>query len=510
MENTPQILILDLGSQYTQIIARELLRMGVKSIILKSDSIKEFILKDKENKIKGIILSGGAASVYDADAPEIPEEIFSKKVPVFGICFGMQYMAYRSDKSLVTGGKKDAKEYGPVEIKIFESKLFKGLNNTLKVWASHGDSVVGVPKDFKIIAESGNAIQAMENTIDNIYAVQFHPEVIETEDNNLILSNFVFEICKCQKDWEATNIIEDIKNEVVKVVGDGRVAIGVSGGVDSTTLSALLSPILKDKLYSFFIDTGAMRKGEVEEVKTMCQKAGIDLHIIDAKKEFFDSIGQSIDAEEKRQLFKNTYQPIFKKVIQENNITHIMQGTLATDLIESGFSGNAKTIKSHHNVGLDFGVEELMPFSKLFKHEVREIARDIGLESALSERKPFPGPGLFIRVVGVPVTEELIEKVRLADDIVNNILKKEVFYKDISQIVVALLGSKTVGVQGDSRSYNYPIVVRIVSSTDFMTVKGLEIPSEIRKTIISEITKHGFNRVFFDETPKPPATTELE
>jgi GMP synthase (glutamine-hydrolysing) len=343
-----------------------------------------------------------------------------------------------------------------------------------------------------------------------LYGVQFHPEVIQTENNNLILKNFAEEICNCHIDWHSTDTIASIQKYVLETVGDGTAAIGVSGGVDSTTLAALLSPVLKDKLYPFFIDTGAMRHNEVQEVEDMCKNAEINLHIVDAKKEFFKSLEGSIDAEEKRKKFKDAYIPVFKKVIEDNHITHILQGTLATDLIESGHLGNAMTIKSHHNVGLDFGVQEVTPFATLFKHEVREIARSIGLEASISERKPFPGPGLFIRVVGVEVTEELVEKVRKADYLVTEILKKESFYKDVSQLVVALLGSKTVGVQGDSRSYQYPIVVRVISSTDFMTVKGLEIPSHIRKIIVTEITKHGFNRVFFDETPKPPATTELE
>jgi len=253
-----------------------------------------------------------------------------------------------------------------------------------------------------------------------------------------------------------------------------------------------------------------MRLGEVEEVSAMAARAGIDLHIIDAQKDFFDSIGDCTDAEEKRKRFKDAYTPVFKKVIEENHITHILQGTLATDLIESGSLGNALIIKSHHNVGLDFGVEEVTPFAHLFKHEVREIARSIGLEKQLSERKPFPGPGLFVRVVGMSVTPELVDKVRQADHIVTQILKDHPFYQEVSQLIVALLGSKTVGVQGDNRSYQYPIVVRVVASTDFMTVQGLEIPSVLRQKIITEVTKHGFNRVFFDETPKPPATTELE
>jgi GMP synthase (glutamine-hydrolysing) len=388
--------------------------------------------------------------------------------------------------------------------------LFEGLPETLKVWASHGDVVAAVPVGFQAIAHANEVIEGIQNLNQKIYAVQFHPEVMQTEDDNMILRNFAQIICSCEKDWQSTDVVTEIQQSVVAMVAEGRAAIGVSGGVDSTTLAALLAPILKEKLYAFFIDTGGMRHNEVGEVQTLCKNAGVDLHVIDAKKEFFNTLSGITDAEEKRKRFKDAYAPIFKKVIHENNITHILQGTLATDLIESGSTGAAQTIKSHHNVGLDFGVAEVTPFATLFKHEVRALARSIGLESALSERKPFPGPGLFIRVVGVPVTEELIEKVRTADHLVTELLKKEPFYKDISQLVVALLGSKTVGVQGDNRSYQYPIVVRVISSTDFMTVKGIELPAEIRRSIITEVTKHGFNRVFFDETPKPPATTELE
>ena len=503
----PQFIILDLGSQYTEIIGREILALGFKNVILKSKEIEDYL---KSHQVKGIILSGGSKSVYDTDAPYISSDIFSLGVPVLGICFGMQYIAYREDKTSVVGSLKLGKEYGPIEVDLEESVLFKGLSKKLKVWASHGDIVAKVPKGFKIIAKSENVIEAIENTKENIYAVQFHPEVIETEDNNLILKNFLENICQGVSDWESKDIIKHIQDEVVKEIGDGKGAIGVSGGVDSTTLAGVLSPVLKDKLFCFFIDTGGMREGEVEEVSNACASAGIKLYIIDAKKEFLENLKGVIDAEEKRKKFKEVYTPIFKKVIQENNITHIMQGTLATDLIESGHKGMATTIKSHHNVGLDFGIKELMPFQKLFKHEVREIARNIGLPNSISERKPFPGPGLYVRVVGTEINENLLNKLRTADKIVNDILSQEPFYGGISQVVVAILGSKTVGVQGDGRSYEYPVVVRCVSTSDFMTVRGFEIPSETRKKIISQVTKHGFNRVFFDETPKPPATTELE
>jgi GMP synthase (glutamine-hydrolysing) len=501
-----QILVLDLGSQYTQIIGREILRLGVKNTILKPKDADAYL---RSHKPKGIILSGGSASVYDAGAPKIPDSVW-RHSPVLGICYGMQYLAYRADKNSVGGGNKYGKEYGPVEISLGDSELFKDLSGKLKVWASHGDTVEKAPEGFKVIARSKDAIEAMENPEERLYAVQFHPEVIETEDDNKILENFVFKICHCGRDWQPGDIIKEIREETLAELGSGKAAIGVSGGVDSTTLAAILAPALRERLYAFFIDTGAMREGEPAEVLAACKKAGIDLHIVEAEKEFLEKLAGSTDAEEKRRLFKEAYQPIFKRIIEKEKITHVLQGTLATDLIESGHLGGAATIKSHHNVGLDFGVKEISPLGKLFKHEVRDIARAIGLDKSTSERKPFPGPGLYVRIVGVPANKELLDKVRKADKIVNDILKAEPFWPEISQVVIALLGSKTVGVQGDGRSYEYPVVVRAVSTSDFMTVKGFELPAETRRKIISEVTKHGFNRVFFDETPKPPATTELE
>mgnify|MGYP003455787188 FL=1 len=296
-----QIIILDLGSQYTQIIARELLNLGFKSLILKPDMAKAYL---GDFTPKGIILSGGASSVYDIDAPIIPDEIFESGCPILGICYGMHYIAYHEDKSLVTGLEKQTKEYGPIDVTLGKSVLFDGLSDKLRVWASHGDVVREAPKGFKVIATSQNVIEAIEDAERKLYAVQFHPEVKDTEDDNMILNNFADKICGCRKDWESSNVIHDLQEEVKNIVGMGRAAIGVSGGVDSTTLAAILSPALKDKLYAFFIDTGAMRFGEVEEVKSMCKNAGIDLHVVDAKDEFFNSIGDSIDAEDKRKRFK--------------------------------------------------------------------------------------------------------------------------------------------------------------------------------------------------------------
>lgn len=505
--STAQIIILDLGSQYTLIIAREVSAMGVKVHLLKPNEVNEYL---KNNKPKGIILSGGSASVYEDGHPDIPQSIFDSGIPVLGICYGMQFMAHMTDAKAVTPDPHKNKEYGPIEVELEENELFAGTPKKLSAWASHGDVVNFAPSGFKVLAKSANAIQAMAHSEKPWYAVQFHPEVIETKDDNTILNNFVFNISKCIKDWFPENVISDIQKSVTDVATDGKVLIAVSGGVDSMTLASLLSPVLGDRMYAFFINTGGLRKGEAEQVMSNANDANINLHIIDKSDYFFDVLSKTTDAEEKRKVFKNVYKDTIKEIIKNENIKYIMQGTLATDLIESGAAGGSALIKSHHNVNLDFGIEEIMPFGHLFKHEVRDIARQLGLVN-VSERQPFPGPGLFIRIVGTPASRELIEIVKEADYIVTNILKEANLYNEISQLIVALLGVQTVGVGGDSRSYKYPIVVRAVSTTDFMTVQGYEIPSETRHKIISKLTSAGLtNRVFFDETPKPPATTEME
>ena len=281
--------------------------------------------------------------------------------------------------------------------------------------------------------------------------------------------------------------------------------------MDSTTIATMLAPQLGDKLYACLIDHGGMRKDEIAQVCTVAKKAGIDLHVVDASDYFFKTIDDTISPEEKRKRFKEAYTKTFQKIITEQKITHLIQGTLATDLIESGQAGKSALIKSHHNVGLDFSVEQIEPFNKLFKYEVRDIAHLLGLDKAISERKPFPGPGLYLRVLGVPVTPELIEVARWADDLVVNILKMENYYDEISQLIVALNGVKTVGIKGDARKEEYSIIIRPVKTSDFMTVKPFYLPSLIMEKITKEITRHELiNRVFWDYTPKPPATTEFQ
>lgn len=506
-----QILIIDLGSQYTQVIRRSLRYLSFHSIILPP---LESLKWAKENKPKAIIISGGSSSVYDTDAPELSTELLSLGVPILGICYGMQWLAYVHDKNSIQKGL-EGKSYGPVEVTLGESILFKNLPKNINAWSSHGDSVKNVPTGFKITATSKNGlvIEAMECEDKKLYAVQFHPEVEQTEDENFILNSFIFKICNCEQDYKNNDVLNEIRSNTRKILGDDGIAIiGVSGGVDSTTLAAILAPTLANQLKAFMIDTGGMRKDEIKKVEDIAKKAGIKLEVIDKyKNKFIENIGKTIDAEEKRAAFRKVYGEAFKDVARSYGATYMIQGTLATDLIESGSAGKSAMIKTHHNVDLDLGLKEIMPLADFFKFEVRRLAREFGLEELLANRQPFPGPGLYLRVVGVPVTAELLEIVREADNEVTKILQKHKLYEKISQTVVALLGIKTVGVKGDGRVYGYSIVVRNIDTIDLMTTKGFYFSKEICEEITNVLVKHPkIVRVFFDWTSKPPATTEFE
>ncbi len=522
--NNIQILIVDYGSQYTLVIGRTLRELGVRSVILPPDKINQWL---KHNKPKAVILSGSNWSVHNEGAPGLPKslDVTGVKYPILGICYGMQLLAHK------LGGLVERplahREYGPAETTLNTSHpLFCGVSKKTQVWASHGDTAIKLPKGFISIATSGG-IAAMSKKNNRILGIQFHPEVVDTKEGKKILQNFL-NISNCQKDWNPINLIHEIQKEVLSVINKparnafsiadaggkerGKVILGVSGGVDSTTLAAALAPVLGKRLICVAIDTGGLRASEISELKTNAKSAGIkNLVVIKAEKEFIKNVSLTIDGEEKRAKFRKVYQKIFEEQIKKHKAGFIAQGTLATDIIESGKAGKSALIKTHHNVGLKWKVADLHPFRNLFKYEVRELARALKLPSSIYERNPFPGPGLFLRVVGTPVSKENIQLVREADKTVADILKKNKLAKNISQLIVALLGINSVGVKGDERVYGHSIAVRAVQTADFMTAKGYYFPSEIVDEITNALTKHkNIVRVFFDMTPKPPATTEFE
>ncbi|NTW14540.1 MAG: glutamine-hydrolyzing GMP synthase [Candidatus Moranbacteria bacterium] len=508
METQPKLLIVDLGSQYTMVIARTLREIGFRSVILSSKKAGEWL---KKNQPKGIILSGGSASVTDANAPEVPSCVFDIDVPVLGICYGMQYVAQRFGGQIRSHHER--REYGKATVRLLDDRLFRGVpEREIVVWASHGDSVVDMPQGFEMIAESPatDAIQAMTDGT-RIWALQFHPEVTHTKYGKDILANFVVGICECESDWVAASVIDGIRSEVASVSSGKRAIIGFSGGVDSTVLSAIVAPVFGKRLLALCIDTGGLRKDELAEIRTNAKYAGVYLRVVRAAKRFQLALSKTHDAETKRKRFKKVYGRILEEEAKRFGAEFIMQGTLATDEIESGKAGNAALIKSHHNVGLGLKMDELHPFRNLFKYEVRDLGTELGLPSSVSHRQPFPGPGLYVRVIGKPATAERLSILRWADAEVTAILRKHGIYDDISQLVVGLLCVRTVGIKGDGRVYESSVVMRAVRTLDFMTVTGYQIPEDVRREITDAVTKHRrIVRVFYDETNKPPATTELE
>ena len=510
---TEKILVLDFGSQYTQLIARRIRENKVYSEIFPFNTSIE---KIRSFAPKGIILSGGPSSIYDKGAPICDLEIFKMGVPVFGICYGMQLMAHALGGEVARAAKR---EYGRALLMVDDDNdLLWGLSKKTKVWMSHGDRIEIMPEGFNIIGHTDNSpVAAMADKKRKFYALQFHPEVAHTDEGLRVLQNFVFEICGCKPTWEMASFIEWSMANVRTQGGDKKVICALSGGVDSSVVALMIHRAIGDNLTCIFVDNGLLRKGEADKVrKTFQDHFHIKLDFVDARKRFLEKLAGVTDPERKRKIIGNEFIAIFEE--ESKNIKDaefLAQGTLYPDVIESvSFKGPSAVIKSHHNVG---GLPEVMklklvePLRELFKDEVRVLGQELGLPEEICWRQPFPGPGLAIRCIG-DITEDKLEILRDADAIVIEEIRAAGLYKAIWQAFAVILPIKSVGVMGDERTYDKVIAVRAVTSLDGMTADWAHIPYEVLGKISGRIINEvrGVNRVVYDITSKPPGTIEWE
>ncbi len=511
MKEVP-IIVLDFGSQYTQLIARKLRESGVYTEIYPYNESIENI--EKKNP-KGIILSGGPASVYEKDAYHPDPKIFDLGLPILGICYGMQLITQHFGGVVIPS---DHHEYGKAELFFEEeSEIFKDTKDGQIVWMSHGDRVDLLPDGFEKIAYSDNSpYAAIANKEKKIYAFQFHPEVYHSQEGTKLLKNFAKYICGCESTWNVGSFAKEKIEEIRKKVGNKKVLCGVSGGVDSSVVATLLYEAIGDQLVAVFVDQGLMRENEAKQVEAMFKRRGINLISIDASNIFLNRLKGVTDPEEKRKIIGETFIEVFDKEAKKHgDIEFLAQGTLYTDVIESvSVKGPSKTIKSHHNVGglPDWMTFELIePLREIFKDEVRELGLELGLPKDMIGRHPFPGPGLAIRVMG-EVNEEALRLLRRSDTIMQEELKAFGYYDKVWQAFTVLLNVKSVGVMGDNRTYDNTVCVRMVESVDGMTATFARVPYELLEKISSRIINEvdGINRVVYDISSKPPATIEWE
>jgi len=508
------VAILDFGSQYTQLIARRVRELGVYSEILPHD---RRLRADERNGLCGIILSGGPDSVYSEDAPVPDPGLFELGIPVLGICYGMQWMMRELGGVVESAGDR---EYGGATIRITdpEALIFRGLDPQQPVWASHGDRVLEAAAGFSVSADNPAApVAAVEDRRRRLYGLQFHPEVRHTRNGLSMLRNFLFEACGCTGDWSIRSFVDESVSKVREQVGSGNVICGLSGGVDSSVMALLLHRALGDSLNCILVNNGVLRKNEAEQVLgDFSERYHLQVNYVDASERFMDRLRGVVDPERKRKIIGETFIEVFEEQARSfSDAKFLAQGTIYPDRIESAaIKGPSSTIKTHHNVG---GLPERMhlelvePLADLFKDEVRQVGRELGLDPAFVNRHPFPGPGLAVRIPG-EVTTERVALLQEADDIFISELRAADLYDKTAQAFAVLLPVKTVGVMGDYRTYEHVLALRAVETVDFMTADWARLPDEFLARVASRIVNEvrGINRVVYDITSKPPGTIEWE
>lgn len=506
-----KIIILDFGGQYCHLISRRIRDFGVCAEVVPSNISAKILQADKS--IKGIILSGGAQSVYEKDAPKFDREVFNLNLPILGICYGHQLIAHLMGGRVVSG---ESGEYGLMKLNIKNGdKILAHLGKSKNVWMNHRDIVVQLPKSFISVASTEHSkIAAFSNKKQNVFGVQFHPEVSHTEKGDQILKNFAIDICKCKKSWTSTLVAQNLIKETGEVIGKEKAIIGLSGGVDSSVAAALVGKAIGKKLVAVYVDTGLMRDGETKFIEQTFRRKNLNLKIIRAEKQFLRALKGVVSPEQKRKIIGKLFVDIFYDIAKKEQAIFLIQGTIYSDRIESGLTKHSSKIKSHHNVGglpKNLKMKLYEPLKDLYKDEVRKIAHELDLPKEITIRQVFPGPGLAVRIIG-EVIPERVKIVRQTGKIIEEELRETEFWKNIWMSFAVLLPIKSVGIQGDERSYKYPIVLRVVESRDAMTANFSKIPFSILEKISTRITNEvrEVNRVVYDITNKPPATMEWE